>query len=219
MQLIDAFTDILYFTVVNKDIDFGQFDLQHLQKRYQEMISDAERAVRQSGIPDSRWRNALFGVAVWIDEVVLLSEWPHRTVWQKQSLQRTYFHTANGGSEFYKRLESLDTSETEVLEMYDVIMSLGFKGELFRDTDAAKKLHITERTMRLLASTCDLSIPEKIFGSAYGSHFDLERGSGNGKTLLIRGALVAVPPLVFGLVYLFLFSRLSALAGIWIRLF
>lgn len=219
MQIIDAFADILYFTVVNKEVDFAQFDFQPLMDRYRDMISQAERKVRQPGGRDALWSDALFAVCVWIDEAILLSKWQHRLLWRKQSLQRTFYHTANGGGEFYRRLGSFQSSDTELLEIYDVVMSMGFKGELFRETDTDERLKIAERTMRLLASNRDMSIPKTIFGCAYGKNDPVDLGSGRNRAGLIRAAVVSVPPLVFVLVYLVLYSKISVLAGACLKLF
>jgi type VI secretion system protein ImpK len=209
VRLIDAFTDILYFTVVNKDIEFGQFSHLDLYDRYREMISLAELKCRESGVGDSVWRTALFSVATWIDEVILLSEWPQRSLWQKQSLQRTYFHTNNGGVEFYKHLSTLDGSQTEVLKVFDVVMSMGFKGELFRDQDNLKRQQISDRTMQLLKNDSEMQVPSVLFNIAYGKNVELPRETGKMWAILKRGALIMIPPLVFVLLYVMMNSKLA----------
>jgi type VI secretion system protein ImpK len=219
MRLTDKFTDILYFTVVNKDVDFGHFSLQDLYDRYRSMISKAEVNSRDAGISDSAWRNALFAVVSWIDEVIHLSDWEHCKTWQKQSLQKTFFHTANGGVEFYKRLESIDNSETEVLMVYDIIMSMGFKGELYRDCDAQKRQDIVERIVQLLSNNVDMSVPKTIFSNAYGKHIDEQLPGGRRKTLIMRSILLTLPPIVVVLTYLILDSKLSVSARLVMNCF
>jgi type VI secretion system protein ImpK len=219
MQLIDACADILYFTTVNREISFCQFEPQPLLQRYHDMISQAERQVRQAGISDSHWRSALFAIAVWVDEAILLSEWPHRGQWQKQSLQRTFFHTANGGEEFYTRLRAFDKADIEVLELYDVVMSLGFKGALFRSDDALTRREITENTMRVLSRNRDMSIPGTLFASAYGKGGDGEYRGRFNRALVRRTVALSLPPLICALVYFILYARLSAVARALIKLF
>ena len=213
MKLIDVFTNLLYFTTVNKEFDFGQFNLLELRKRYNAMITEAEQSSNQLGISDSRWQHALFAIAAWVDEVIMLSAWPHRDQWQRQSLQRTYFHTANGGVEFYKRLESFDHTQTSLLELYDVIMSLGFKGELFSDTDSTKRQQITENTIQLLASSCDMSIPKRLFQNSCSSNDYFNNNIGFNWHLITRAAFFSIPPVMFTLIYIIFYSKLSVMTG------
>lgn len=219
MQLIDIFTNLLYFTEVNKEFDFNQFGLEDLQKRYSTMITEAEETAHQSGVSDAQWQHALFAIAVWVDEAIMLTGWTHRDQWQRQSLQRTYFHTANGGVEFYTRLQSLGHADAALLELYDVVMSLGFKGTLFRDSDNTSRKEIAEHTMKLLAGSRDMSIAKRLFPNACSTAVQ----SGPEKSVnwrFIAGvSFVIIPPILFVLIYCVFYIKLSTMTGALLKLF
>lgn len=215
MYLTDIFTDLFYFLVVNREYEFAQFSYSQLHQKFRDLISNAEEQAKRHNIDDRKWSDSLFAISAWIDETVLLSEWPFRVEWQKESLQRIYFHTANGGEEFYSRLDALDTKDTDTRAIYDLCLSFGFKGTYFNESDELKRKEIVGNNYRLFASQCDLSIPEILFPDASGGYDRSYKYKKNNYALLFRLSLFVIPPLVFFFFCFITESNLNRLFNEW----
>ncbi|MBN1578985.1 MAG: type IVB secretion system protein IcmH/DotU [Chitinispirillaceae bacterium] len=201
MRLIDTFLDILYFTVVNKNYGFEQFTCSVLRKRYDDMILASEKSAQTGNIPDNVWRKAFFAVAVWIDESVLLSDWADKAQWCKETLQRTYFKTSNGGVEFFTTLEQLDPNENRIREIYDVCLSLGFKGTHYGESGMGTLKKIINRTIQMIQSDRNPLPPHNLFPCAYKGNSKLNVTVERESRLLFLALSAIVPFLVFILLY------------------
>jgi type VI secretion system protein ImpK len=215
MHLLDAFTELFYFTVVNKEYDYAQFGFADMQARYKEMIARVEERVKQAGFSDKQWLHALFAFSIWADEMMLLSQWQDRHLWQQETLQRTFFHTANGGVEFYNRLHSLDQAENAVREVYTLCLSLGFRGMYFQDSAENLRREITMRHLRLILRDKNTALPEVFFPCGYYGMGDTNRGRQRRMWRLKDLLLLCAPPLVFMFFYLIFQSKLTTIAGMW----
>lgn len=209
MHLLDAFTELFYFTVVNKEYDYAQFSFADMQVRYKDMITKAEERAKQSGFTDKQWLQALFAFAIWADEMILLSQWQDKYLWQQETLQRTYFHTANGGVEFYNRLNTLDQSENAVREVYTLCMSLGFRGRYFQDSEENVRKDLTMQNLRLILRDKNTALPEVFFPCGYYGMGDTNRGRLRRAWQIKDLILLGVPPLVFTLLYIMFQSKLT----------
>lgn len=215
MHLLDAFTELFYFTVVNKEYDYAQFSSADIQTRYKEMIAKAEERAKQSGFTDKQWLQALFAFAIWADEMILLSQWQDKYLWQQETLQRTYFHTANGGVEFFNRLNTLDQAENAVREVYTLCMSLGFRGRYFQDSEENVRREITMQNLRLILRDKNTALPEVFFPCGYYGMGDTNRGRRRRAWQIKDLILLGTPPLVFTLLYIMFQSKLTIVARMW----
>jgi type VI secretion system protein ImpK len=211
MTLTDTFIDLIYFTLVNEPYGFQQFSFATMQQKYEEMVTAAENGAKSSGIEETVWRRSFFAVAVWIDEVILLSDWKEKTLWCKDTLQRVYFKTSNGGIEFFNNLEQLRSEDNQIMEIYDICLSLGFKGTYYRQEDNGILSKIINKTMQLLQIDKSSMSPSVLFPCAYrgGTKVNARKKS---KLLLPYIILLSAGPVIlFILLYAAFHSDLSGL--------
>jgi type VI secretion system protein ImpK len=218
MFLIDTFIDLFYFTTVNKNYSFEQFSCPVLRKKYDEMIAESEKTAQKNGFSSSMWRTALFAVTVWIDECILLSDWAEKSGWHRETLQRIYFQTSNGGVEFFSNLEKLAPEDNEIRETYDLCLSLGFRGTYYRDSDKSMLHSIITGTIELLKSNRAAVLPKTLFPCAYKEN-DLFRMVHHNFMYLYLIIIVSVPALLFFLLYFVLNSALTSAMIKWFQPF
>lgn len=75
---------------------------------------------------------AKYGLAAFLDEAVLNSEWPGREQWADEPLQLRYFNTYVAGGGFFDKLDAVraqDPPNPELLELYHLCLTLGFRGK------------------------------------------------------------------------------------------
>ena len=89
----------------------------------------------RDGVEEEDYSLARFAVFCWIDDKVMQSAWKGKTQWQKESLQRVYFKTAQGGAEFFARLKDVDSSRQGVLEVFYLCLLAGFRGRYGLEED------------------------------------------------------------------------------------
>lgn len=89
----------------------------------------------RDGVEEEDYSLARFAVFCWIDDRVMQSSWKGKNQWQKESLQRVYFKTAQGGAEFFTRLKEVDSSRKGVLEVYYLCLLAGFRGRYGQEED------------------------------------------------------------------------------------
>jgi type VI secretion system protein ImpK len=103
-----------------------------LRSKVFEMFERFERNARSSGIENEKIRYAKFALAAFIDETIIGSSWEHKDEWLSEPLQISMFDTFNAGEEFFSNLSTLrqrSGSNKEVLEVYYLCLTLGFKGK------------------------------------------------------------------------------------------
>lgn len=88
----------------------------------------ATRAAR-AGYTAEQVQAALYATVAWIDEVAMSMDWPGAARWRLSPLQRHYFATTQAGVGFFERLNALPEHETEVREVYALMLVAGFQGD------------------------------------------------------------------------------------------
>lgn len=112
--------------------------------------------------------NALFSIAVLIDEKILSSGWNNKEDWSYQQLQREWFDTSNGGVEFFSRLDELNPyhpKDMEVKEVYFYCLALGFRGRYFEEGQQSVIDQIIASTAHNLQESLELG--PRLFPMAY----------------------------------------------------
>ena len=89
------------------------------------------RRAGELGVSTADSEDARFALAVAFDEFALLREGPLRDYWVSHTLQLHYFGTTLGGSQFFERLANirLDPRRREILKVYYICLTLGFRGQ------------------------------------------------------------------------------------------
>jgi type VI secretion system protein ImpK len=123
----ECFILILQLRATN---DYGIADL--LKSRIIEMFNKFENNARIIGIDNEKVRLAKFALVAFLDETIISSEWPAKDEWLTEPLQIKLFDTFNAGEEFYTNMSNLrqrTNANKDVLEIYYLCLSLGFKGK------------------------------------------------------------------------------------------
>lgn len=123
----DCFTLILQF---RNNSEYG--DPEILRKRIKELLNKVELEAKDVGFNDSDIQMAIFALVAFLDETIIASEWQYKSTWLATPLQLELFDRFDAGEEFFSRLENLrqrSSYKQDVLEIYYICMTLGFKGK------------------------------------------------------------------------------------------
>ncbi len=145
-------------------------DPETLRGRTKELIKQAERKAERAGISREDARRASFAIVAFIDETILASDWQHKEEWMSRPLQQELFDRYDAGEEFFEKLETLRDDpgvHAEVLEVYYLCMTLGFKGKYQLHSQEQLRLSIEDvreqlsgRTDRRLRKLSPRALPE-----------------------------------------------------------
>ena len=116
---------------LQKANDLG--DPENLRRRFLRLFTELDREGRELNIDSEDVNDVKFALAVFVDEVILSSQWHGKDAWQlNKTLAVEYFNSFNAGQEFYDKLDAIKAkahTRIEVLEVYYLCLSLGFKGQ------------------------------------------------------------------------------------------
>ena len=174
MKMLDGFLPILSYIENLKESPDIVKSLQFNKVRtdIERLLTDCAVGVADYGYSEEQFDYARFAIVVSIDEAILLLDWSEKSEWKKNMLQKEYYNIANGGAEFYDRLEQLNPvnlAEKDIRQIYFYVLCLGFSGKLFRSEDKAKKQEIIRACHALLFDNTRLS-QDVIFPAAYSDN-------------------------------------------------
>ncbi len=124
--------------------DFGTPDV--LRARIYDILNAFERAARRADFSPKQVEEAKFALVAFIDEAILASNWDAKDVWLAQPLQLELYDRYDAGEEFFTRLEAMQAEpekHAELLEIYYLILTLGFKGR-YHLSEAARLRYLIE---------------------------------------------------------------------------
>lgn len=107
-------------------------DPDKLRNRIGEMFDKFERDTRGAGIDNVKISQSKFALVAFLDETIISSSWGQKDSWLSEPLQLKLFETFNAGEEFFNNLKELrerTSSNRDVLEVYYLCLTLGFKGK------------------------------------------------------------------------------------------
>lgn len=107
-------------------------DPKKLRNRVLGMLDDFEKDCVDARIEPQKIQRTKFAIVAFLDETILSSEWSQKADWLVEPLQLKLFNSFNAGEEFFRYLEELKTrmrENSDVLEVYSLCMSLGFRGK------------------------------------------------------------------------------------------
>ncbi len=216
MRLSDCFMELMAYTVSlvrcqpNQAPDYNQ-----VRADMERMIEQSHKKAVDSGFSEADFDLARFAVFAWIDEAIMGSDWPGRSQWQRRSLQRTYYQTADAGELFFDRLNTLGLQQREVREVYYLCLALGFSGQYCNPGDEILLEQLKTSNLKLLfgSSVGTPSLQQtRLFPEAYVRQQE-DQPAGQEKRLSPITAVAAASPVVlFGVLYLvyhFILSHLG----------
>jgi type VI secretion system protein ImpK len=125
--LRDLFTDLIaYVLLFQASCETRSPTMGEVRDRILGLVAEQEKRVKAGEAPWEPYREALYAVLSWADEIILNSAWTHRTQWRH--LMLTSFGTLNAGEQFFQRLESLPADARDIREVYYLCLQLGFEG-------------------------------------------------------------------------------------------
>jgi type VI secretion system protein ImpK len=116
------------------------------------MLQDFEKRAERYRFNHKIVQVSKFALAAFVDETVLLNNFPNREQWEKYALQLEYFGEQLAGNKFFEKLEAMlgqiDVTK-DAIEVYYFCMLLGFKGR-YAVYEQEKLLAIMQRTANAL---------------------------------------------------------------------
>jgi type VI secretion system protein ImpK len=173
-----------------------------VRERVEALLAEQDRRVRATGISWDAYRQALFAVLSWVDEIIQTSAWPYRNEWRH--LMLSSFQTLNAGKEFFARLEQIAPDARDVKEIYFLCLSLGFEGQ-YGLTDKPEVLQEYRRRLYQDVAGPAETRTERIFPEAYTTARPVLRARRR-VALLWFAIVVLVPAVLFG-IYWYLLHR------------
>lgn len=110
--------------------DFGEPEI--LKSKVNEMFDKFDRDARNNDIDYEKVKYSKFALAAFLDETIISSQWNQKQEWLTEPLQLKLFNTFNAGEEFFSNINLIrqkTTANKDVLEIYYLCLTLGFKGK------------------------------------------------------------------------------------------
>ncbi|HRN25173.1 MAG TPA: type IVB secretion system protein IcmH/DotU [Ignavibacteriaceae bacterium] len=110
--------------------NYGTADV--LKSKVLDMFDKFENNARKIGVDNEKVRLAKFALVAFLDETIISSDWSEKNEWLTEPLQIKLFDTFNAGEEFFTNMSTLrqrTSANKDVLEIYYLCLTLGFKGK------------------------------------------------------------------------------------------
>ncbi len=211
MRIIDHYAKVFAYTVyVLRNRSKPELDGESVRAAIDVLLEQAKDGCDRAGVSPENINHATFAVISWIDESLINSSWAGSRAWQRNSLQRSMFHTSNAGREFYERLHHLHQDARELREVYEYCLALGFRGKYYRREDENDRLGISAENLRYITGEANVDYPGRLFPEAYAG---VDNAPTRRKHRLSFFTLVTmvVPVGIFAGLYLLYFNILRTL--------
>jgi type VI secretion system protein ImpK len=170
------------------------------------LLTQSENVVKRGLFSQEDYDLGRFMICAWVDETILNSAWNQKAQWQREQLQRLYYHTLDAGEEAFERLNGLGLHQREVREVYYLCLALGFKGRFHHPGDEHLLEQVKTSNLKLLLGS-SVGLPSleraELFPEAYPVEA-VELGVQKQKLRLspFTIACLAGPVILFGLLFL-----------------
>jgi type VI secretion system protein ImpK len=208
MRLSDCFMEMIAYTgYVVRPQGGGPLSYESVRANMQRLIGQSEAGLEKGGFSREDYDSARFAVFAWIDETILSSDWQGRSQWQREQLQRQYFHTADAGELFFERLNALGPHQRDVREIYYLCLALGFSGQYCNPGDEFLLEQLRTSNLKYLTGS-SVGIPalekEELFPEAYaqGTVFEVNAAGKTGGLSMFTVACAAAPVVLSALLFL-----------------
>ena len=151
MRLIDCFMELIVHVVLGVRSDSNARPPFETFKNEIDQLLEKSRQLKDKGeFSDRDYNYARLSVCVWIDEAILNSNWEHKGKWQRESLQRRYYNMADGGMEFFERLDQIGHEDRDVREVAYYCLTLGLSGRYVEKGDNVVLDHLKASNLKRL---------------------------------------------------------------------
>jgi type VI secretion system protein ImpK len=174
MRLTDLFMELIaYVAYFNRSVAARRPAFDQIKADIRRLMSDIENRLQRTEIAPDEFDLARFAVVAWVDETILSSDWQHREAWQKESLQRLYYQTADAGELFFERLNMIGPHQRDVREVYYLCLAMGFKGRYIHQGDDFLLDQLKTSNLKVLTGT-SVGIPSLEKGGFFPEAYPLE---------------------------------------------
>ena len=207
MHLTDAFMELVAYVVYFvKTVGAKQPPYEQAKADILRLLTQSENVVKRGLFSQEDYDLGRFMIFAWVDETILNSAWNQKAQWQREQLQRLYYHTLDAGEEAFERLNGLGLHQREVREVYYLCLALGFKGRFHHPGDEYLLEQLKTSNLKLLlGSSVGLPSLERadLFPEAYPVE-TMEIGPQKQKFRLspFTIACLAGPVILFGILFL-----------------
>lgn len=206
MHLTDCFMDLVaYVAYFQKTAAARQIPFEQVKADVSRLLGQSESMARRGPFPPEDYTLARFAVCAWVDEAILSSGWPHRTLWQREQLQRIHFNTTDAGEEFFEKLNALGLQQRDVREVYYLCLALGFMGRYCNKGDEFLLDQLKTSNLKLLLGS-SAGLPSldrgELFPEGYPLH-EVEAVPRKGRSAFPLSTIagLAAPVVLFGILY------------------
>jgi type VI secretion system protein ImpK len=148
---------LAYVVLFQRAPEKNAISAERLRQEIRSQLDRAGQLATLAGYPQDKLEHVRFSIVAFVDEVLLNSEWAHRTAWMERPMQLEEFQTAIAGDQFFERLDRGGEIDPEVAEIDFIILSLGFKGRYI--SDEAELTAVRRRLFKRFPPQAVLSIP------------------------------------------------------------
>ena len=174
MRLTDLFMELIaYVAYFNRSSAARQPEFDQVKADIGRLMSDIENRLPRTEIAPDEFDLARFAVVAWVDETILGSDWQHKAVWQRESLQRRYYQTADAGELFFERLNMIGPHQRDVREVYYLCLAMGFKGRYIHQGDDFLLDQLKTSNLKVLTGT-SVGIPSLEKGGFFPEAYPME---------------------------------------------
>lgn len=222
MHLTDSFIELVAYVVYFiKTVGAKQPPYEQVRSDILRLLTQSENDVKGGLFSREDYDLARFMICAWVDEAMLNSSWIQKGQWQKEQLQRLYYHTSDAGEEAFERLNALGLHQREVREVYYLCLALGFMGRYHHKGDEYLLEQLkTSNVKLLLGSSVGLPSLERaeLFPEALPAE-PREIGPRKQKFRfsLFTFACLVGPVVLFGLLFLVYQFSLSGIAESFLK--
>ncbi len=118
-------------------------NIDELKKRLAAEIKLFQSKSGSLGLTAEQINVASFGLCCYLDETIQNTPWGHQHHWWRENLLIQFHGVADGGEMFFRNIEYLVKQPSEqlrLIQLYYVLLSLGFKGKYGLSADSAGQL-------------------------------------------------------------------------------
>lgn len=151
MHLTDCFMDLVaYVAYFLKMVAANQPPYEQVKADILRLLTQSENCVKRGLFSQEDFDLARFMICAWVDEAILNSTWNQKSQWQREQLQRLYYHTLDAGEEAFERLNALGLHQRDIREVYYLCLALGFMGRYHHKGDEFLLEQLKTSNLKLL---------------------------------------------------------------------
>ena len=126
-KISDEIFQKIFFLKIGKQQNFHDF-----YNDISQIFSKFHKLAINNNINTEVFNHAKYAFSAYIDEMVLYSNWPEKTIWAEKTLQATFFSEQLAGEGFFERLDKIqknNPNNIELIKLYYFCLELGFQGK------------------------------------------------------------------------------------------